>query len=187
MMATVTFLKVAATSGLGFSLVPHLREAAGLTTPQAAGVLSISTFLALSSLAWGQLAGRLTARWCIVGALSLSAAAALALLRVDSLLTAYVFGVLWGLFHSGLEVLMYILLADYFGRNSYGAIAGTLRPFEAGGLGVGQLVGPLIYDLTGSYTLLILLSSILLISSAALMLLTRRPVRPVTATGTAAA
>ena len=187
MMATVTFLKVAATSGLGFSLVPHLREAAGLTTPQAAGVLSISTFLALSSLAWGQLAARLTARWCIVGALSLSAAAALALLRVDSLLTAYVFGVLWGLFHSGLEVLMYILLADYFGRNSYGAIAGTLRPFEAGGLGVGQLVGPLIYDLTGSYTLLILLSSILLISSAALMLLTRRPVRPVTATGTAAA
>ncbi len=177
LMATVTFLKVAATSGLGFSLVPHLREFAGLTTPQAAGVLSVSTFLALSSLAWGQVAERLTARWCIVAALTLSAAAALALLRVDSLLWAYVFGVLWGLFHSGLEVLMYILLADYFGRNSYGAIAGTMRPFEAGGLGVGQLVGPVIYDLTGSYTLLIISASALLFSSSALMLLTRHPVR----------
>ncbi len=177
-LAVVTFLEVGATSGLGFSLVPYLREFAGMTTPQAAGVLSISTFLALSSLVWGQLAGRLTARWCIVGALALSAAAALALLRVDSLLAAYVFGVLWGLFHSGLEVLRYIFMADYFGRDSYGAIAGTMRPFEAGGLGVGQLVGPLIYDLTGSYTLLILVSSILLFSSAALMLLTRRPVRP---------
>ena len=183
-MATVTFLEIAATSGLGFSLVPHLRESASLTTPQAAGVLSISTFLALSSLVWGQAAGRLTARWCIVGALVLSAAAALALLRVDSLLTAYAFGVVWGLFHSGLDVLMYILLADYFGRNSYGTIAGALRPFEAGGLGLGQLVGPLIYDFTGSYTLLILCSSALLLLSSALMLLTRRPVRSERATGT---
>ena len=177
-LAIVTFLEVAATSGLGFSLVPHLREFAGLTTPQAAGVLSISTFLALSSLVWGQLAGRVTARWCIVGALALSAAAALALLRVDSLLAAYIFGVLWGLFHSGLEVLRYIFMADYFGRDSYGAIAGAMRPFEAGGLGVGQLVGPLIYDFTGSYTLLIVCSSAVLFVSSALMLLTRRPVRP---------
>ena len=181
-LAIVTFLKVAATSGLGFSLVPHLREFAGLTTPQAAGVLSISTFLALSSLVWGQVAARLTARWCIVAALALSSVAALALLRVDSLVAAYVFGVLWGLFHSGLEVLMYILLADFFGRNSYGAIAGSLRLFEAGGLGVGQLVGPLIYDFTGSYTLLIISSSTLLILSSALMLLTRRPVRSELAT-----
>ena len=155
--------------------MPHLRDFAGLTTPQAAGVLSISTFLALSSLVWGQLAARLTARWCIVAALVLSGAAALALLWVDSLLAAYVFGVLWGLFHGGLEVLKYILLADYFGRDSYGAIAGSLRPFEAGGLGVGQLVGPLIYDFTGSYTLLILSSAGLLVLSAALMLLARRP------------
>ena len=182
-MAAVTLIEVAATSGLGFSLVPYLREFAGLTTPQAAGVLSISTFLALSSLAWGQLAGRLTAKWCIVAALGLSAAAALALLRVDTLLAAYAFGVLWGLFHSGLEVLRYILLADYFGRDSYGAIAGTMRPFEAGGLGLGQLVGPLIYDFTGSYTLLILFSSGFLALSAALMLLIRRPARPGQAIG----
>ena len=175
LISVIALLEVAATSGLGFSLVPYLRDFAGLTTPQAAGVLSISTFLALTSLVWGQLATRLTARWCIVAALALSGAAALALLWVDSLLAAYVFGVLWGLFHGGLEVLKYILLADYFGRDSYGAIAGSLRPFEAGGLGLGQLVGPLIYDFTGSYNLLILASAGLLLLSAALMLLTRRP------------
>ena len=177
-MAVVTFIKVAATSGLGFNLVPHLREFAGLTTPQAAGVLSVSTFLALSSLGWGQVAARLSAKWCIVPALCLSAVAALSLLWVNSLLAAYAFGLMWGLFHSGLEVLMYIMLADYFGRTSYGAIAGTLRPFEAGGLGVGQLVGPLIYDFTGSYTLLIITASGMLFVSSALMMLTRRPVRP---------
>ena len=175
LISVIALLEVAATSGLGFSLVPYLRDFAGLTTPQAAGVLSVSTFLALTSLVWGQLASRLTARWCIVAALALSGAAALALLWVDSLLAAYVFGVLWGLFHGGLEVLKYILLADYFGRDSYGAIAGSLRPFEAGGLGLGQLVGPLIYDFTSSYTLLIVSSAGLLVLSAGLMLLTRRP------------
>ena len=159
LVATVAFLNVAASSGLGFILVPHLRDAADLSTPQAAGVLSVSTFLALTSLVWGQLAARLTARWCIMAALALSAASALALLRVDSLVAAYVFGVLWGLFHSAMDVLIYILLAEYFGRNSYGAIAGSLRPFEASGLGVGQIVGPLIYDLTGSYTLMISISA----------------------------
>ena len=177
LMASVAFLNVAASSGLGFILVPHLRESAGLTTPQAAGVLSVSTFLALTSLIWGQLAGRLTARWCIVAALALSAASALALLRVDSLLWAYVFGVLWGLFHSAMDVLIYILLAEYFGRNSYGAIAGMLRPFEASGLGVGQIVGPLIFELTGSYTLMIAISAALLTLSAALMVLSRGPTK----------
>ena len=185
MVAAIAFLEVAASSGLGFSLVPYLREFAGLSTPQAAGVLSISTFLALSSLVWGQLAARFTARWCMVVALALSAAAALALLRVDSVPAAYVFGVFWGLFHSGLEVLKYILLADFFGRNSYGAIAGSLRPFEAGGLGVGQVVGPLIYDFTGSYTLLVLASFVLLLVSAVLMALTRRPPSPDPAPGRA--
>ena len=175
-LALVTFLEIGATSGLGFSLVPYLKEFAGLTTPQAAGVLSLSTFLALSSLLWGQLAARFTARWCVVGALTMAGVAALALLRVESLPTAYAFGLFWGMFHGGIEVLRYILMADYFGRNSYGAIAGAIRPFEASGLGVGQIVGPFIYDLTGSYTLLILSSSTLLFVSAALMLLARRPV-----------
>ena len=183
LVACAAFFNVAASSGLGFILVPHLRDSAGLSTPQAAGVLSVSTFLALSGLVWGQLATRLTARWCIVAALALSALTALALLRVDSLLTAYAFGVTWGLFHSAMEVLIYILLADYFGRNSYGAIAGTLRPFEASGLGVGQIVGPLIYDITGSYTLMITIAVALLSLSALLMLLSQRPARPPAATG----
>ncbi len=182
LIAVITFLEVAATSGLGFSLVPLLHESAGLSILQAGGVLSISTFLSLSSLVWGQLAARVTARWCIVAALALSSVAALALLRVESLPEAYVFGVLWGLFHSGLEVLRYIMLADYFGRESYGAIAGSMRPFEAGGLGVGQIVGPLIYDFTGSYTLLIVASSAVIALSAVLMALTRRPERLVPAT-----
>ena len=177
MVSIVAFLNVTGSSGLGFSLVPYLHEFAGLTTPQAAGVLSVSTFLALSSLVWGQVAGKLTPRWCIVGAMAVAAVATLALLRVDSLAAAYAFGVFWGLFHSALEVLLYMVLADYFGRNSYGAIAGAMRPFEAGGLGLGQIVGPVVYDLTGSYTILIVFSAAVQGMATCLMLLARRPER----------
>ena len=177
MVSMVAFLNVTGSSGLGFSLVPYLHEFAGLTTPQAAGVLSVSTFLALSSLVWGQVAGKVTPRWCIIGAMGVSALATLALLQVNSLLVAYAFGVFWGLFHSALEVLLYMVLADYFGRNSYGAIAGAMRPFEAGGLGLGQIVGPVVYDLTGSYTILIVFSATVQGMAMCLMLLARRPER----------
>ena len=177
MVSMVAFLNVTGSSGLGFSLVPYLHEFAGLTTPQAAGVLSISTFLALSSLVWGQVAGKLTPRWCIVAAMAVSTLATLALLEVNSLAAAYAYGVFWGLFHSALEVLIYMALADYFGRNSYGAIAGAMRPFEAGGLGLGQIVGPVVYDLTGSYTILILFSAAAQASGMILMALARKPER----------
>ena len=177
MVSMVAFLNVTGSSGLGFSLVPYLHEFAGLTTPQAAGVLSISTFLALSSLVWGQVAGKLTPRWCIVAAMAVSTLATLALLQVNSLGAAYAYGVFWGLFHSALEVLMYMVLADYFGRDSYGSIAGAMRPFEAGGLGLGQIVGPVVYDLTGSYTILILFSAVAQASGMCLMALARRPER----------
>ena len=177
MVSTAAFLNVAGSSGLGFSLVPYLHEFAGLTTPQAAGVLSISTFLALSGLVWGQVASKLTPRWCIVAAMGVSALATLALLQVDSIAAAYGFGVFWGLFHSATEVLTYMVLADYFGRNSYGAIAGAMRPFEAGGLGLGQIVGPLVYDFTGSYIYLIFFSAAAQAMAMLLMLLARRPER----------
>ena len=52
-----------------------------------------------------------------------------------------------------------------------------MRPFEAGGLGLGQIVGPVVYDLTGSYTILILFSAAAQASGMILMALARRPER----------
>ena len=175
MVSIVAFLNVSGSSGLGFSLVPYLHEFAGLTTIQATGVLSVSTFLALSSLVWGQVASKVTPRWCVIAAMGVSALATLALFQVNGLVAAYAFGVFWGLFHSALEVLLYMVLADYFGRNSYGAIAGAMRPFEAGGLALGQIVGPVVYDLTGSYVILIFFSATVQAMAMCLMILARRP------------
>jgi hypothetical protein len=68
-----------------------------------------------------------------------------------------------------------MILAHAFGSASYGTIAGVLRPFEAGGLGLGQHLGAALYDLTGSYTGLLVVSLGLYLLAALLLCLARPP------------
>ena len=100
------------------------------------------------------------------------------LTEVDSVLSAYVFGVVWGIAVGSLDVLVYMVLADYFGRVSYATIVGTFRAFEAVGLGIGHSIGAVIYDVTGSYSALIGLLMALYLLTALLIILCRSPVAP---------
>ena len=178
LIALTVLLGVTADSGIGFSLVPYLRDEAGLSTRQAAGVLSFSTFLSLASLGWGYLADRFTPRKCMVAVAVCSAGIIWFMLAVNSLGTAYLFGVLWGVFSSAMSVLIYMLIAQYYGRRAYGTISGSLRPFEAGGLGLGQSVGPLIYDVTASYRWLIGFAITAHLLAAFLIFFARPPAPP---------
>jgi len=178
LIAHTSLVSVTASSGIGFNMVPYFQESANLSTPQAAGVLSISTFLSLASLGWGVLADKFTPRRCIIGAMIGATAATLYLLTVSNLATAYVFGVVWGLVSAGSDILIYMLLAQYFGRNAYGTISGILRPFEAGGLGLGMTLGTLSFDLTRSYKWLILGSVAAHAVAAVLVFLAKPPAEP---------
>jgi hypothetical protein len=104
--------------------------------------------------------------------------ATLYLLTVSNLATAYLFGVGWGLVSAGSDILIYMVLAQYFGRNAYGTISGMLRPFEAGGLGLGMTLGTLSYDLTRSYKWLILGSVAAHAVAAVLVFLAKQPAEP---------
>jgi hypothetical protein len=110
----------------------------------------------------------------MLGTMLAAAGMVLFLVSVDSLFSAYVFGSLWGIVSSA-QVLIYMILAHYFGQASYGTIAGSLRPFEAGGLGVGQSLGAVLYDVTGSYHGLIVASFGAHLLAALLMFLARPP------------
>ncbi|MGQ4808069.1 hypothetical protein NKDENANG_01436 [Candidatus Entotheonellaceae bacterium PAL068K] len=178
LVAVTTFLGVTSSSAIGFNMVPYLYEQAHLSTTQAAGVLSLSTFLALANLVWGHVADTFTPRRCIIGTMIASAAMMLYLFSVSSLFSAYVFGILWGITSSSFDVLKHMLLAHYFGRASYGTIAGALRPFEAGGLGLGQSLGAVMYDVTGSYTGLIVAALGAYLLAACLIFSVRPPALP---------
>ena len=180
LIAATIFVTYTSGSAVGFSMVPYLHEEAGLSMVQAAGVLSLSTFLALTNIVWGYIAGKLTPRWCLVGTLMSTAVLIVLLFWVNSLLTAYVFGLFWGLLTSSQEALTSMLLADYYGRSVYGTIAGALRPLEAGGLGLGQFIGPLVYDITGSYDILLVVTAGLAGVASILVFLSFRPNVPST-------
>ena len=180
LIAATIFVTYTAGSAVGFSMVPYLHEEAGLSMVQAAGVLSLSTFLALTNIIWGYIAGKLTPRWCLVGTLMSTAVLVVLLSWVGSLLAAYTFGLFWGLLTSSQEALTSMLLADYYGRSVYGTIVGALRPLEAGGLGLGQFIGPLVYDITGSYDLLLMATAGLAALASTLVFLSFKPAVPAT-------
>ena len=177
LVALTVMCSITGSSAIGFSMVPYLADEANLPASVAVGVLSLSTFLSLSNLGWGYVADKISPRWSMIIALTGSGGVILYLFLVNSIVSAYVFGLCWGIIHSSLEVIVYMILAQYFGRVSYGVIAGSLRPFEAAGLGLGQILGPLMYDLLGNYTSMIIMSGGLQLVAACFIFLARTPRR----------
>ena len=178
LVATTAFLGTTANTTIGFNIVPYLVEEAGITTTQAAGVLRLGTVLSLGNLGWGYLADRITPRWCVLAAMVTSAASVLFLFQVNSVLSAYIFGIVWGLSSGTSGVLISMIVAQYFGRTNYGSIGGTLRPFEAGGLGLGQSLGAVIYDIAGSYSLLVWTALCAHLLGGMFIILARAPAPP---------
>ncbi len=178
LVAVTMAMGVLGSSTIGFMMVPYLREEAQISTAQAAGALSLSSFLAIANLVWSYLADRITPRWCLVVTLISNAAVILYLLTVSSLPTAYIFGVLWGVFNGSIGVLEGMVMAQYYGRASYGTITGTLGPLQMIALGLGPSLGALVRDATGTYSGVVTAMIGLYLLSAVLIFFARSPALP---------
>ena len=166
-----------ASSSVGFSLKPCLLEVS-ISQTQAAAILSLGTVLALANVAWGLLADHITPRRCLMVALIIASAMDIFLVYVDTLPTAYAFAVVWGISSGSIGSLEHMMLAQYYGRNSYGSILGSFGPLQTLALGLGPGLGALIRDLTGSYNLLFISMAFLYISAIGLIFLAREPTLP---------
>ena len=178
LIAVSTFLLVMASTGIAFNMVPYFQESSGLTSTQAVGVLSLSTSLALANLIWGYVSNKVNPRFSIMGVMIFMIGLILFLFTIRSVYAAYIFGALWGIGNGALEVLVYMLVARYFGRGSFGSITGALRPFEASGLGLGQILGTVVYDITGSYHGLFWESIASYLLAVVFLVLAVQPARP---------
>jgi len=179
MLVSIACLGTLASSATGFSLVPFLVEDAGLSTAAAAGVLSLGTFLAVANLFWGYLADRITPRRCLM-IMMIGAGGMMALLvTVDSVGEALLFAVVWGVFSGGLGSLENMVLAEYFGRGSYGTILGVFSPVQMIALGLGPVLASTMRALTGDYFILYVAMGVAYLFSAVLMYLARPPRRPI--------
>jgi len=179
LLASITFLGTMASSATGFSLVPFLVEDAGLSIAAAAGVLSLGTFLAVANLFWGYLADRITPRLCLLIMMLGAGGMMTFLIYVNSLAAALGFAVVWGVFSGGLGSLETMVLAQYFGRGSYGTILGLFSPMQSIALGLGPVLASTVRALAGNYDVLYIAMMGTYLLSAALIYIARPPRRPV--------
>ncbi len=168
-----------ATSATGFSLVPYLVDDAGLTTSAAAGVLSLGTFLSIANLGWGYLSDIFTPRRCLMLTLAGSAGMLAYLTTVGSLSGALGFAVAWGVFSGAAGSLENMVLAQYYGRASYGAILGASAPFQTAALGLGPALASTVRSAAGDYTTLYIGMIAAYSCAVFLVILARPPVPPV--------
>ena len=137
LVTVTTSIGTLASGTVGFSLVPYLVEDVGLAKGTAAGVLSLGTFLAIGNLGWGFMADLVTPRRCFTAALIVAGGTLLYLTTVNSLAMALGFAVLFGLSSDAGNLLHSMILAQYFGRNSYGSILGVVTPLPNADAGSG--------------------------------------------------
>ena len=160
-------------------MVPYLVQDASLSTASAAGVLSFATFLAVANLFWGYLADRITPRRCLIVMMIGAGVMMIYLMTVHSVSQALLFAVLWGVFSGGLGSLENMVLAEYFGRESYGTILGVFSPLQMVALGLGPALASTARSLAGDFYPLYIAMAAAYFVSAVLMFVAKPPRRPI--------
>ncbi|MSQ32547.1 MAG: MFS transporter [Dehalococcoidia bacterium] len=151
----------------------------GLDTKHAALALSVFALAgAVSSGAWGLLVEHFSERYMAVIAMAVAAISMVFLQFVDTTGEAIIFSAFFGISARGESSLIQMMIAQYYGRNSYGSISSLLTPFQMIGLGFGPLIASIFYDVVGSYDMLFLGLSGVYAVTMVLLWLARKPVVP---------
>ncbi len=184
-IAGTAILAVIASAGLGYVLVPYLVSESGpaLSKPQAVGVGSLGAVLAMTTVVWGLLADKLGPRYCMMLTITGAVLSGVFLMTgVNSVWTAYLFAVLWGFFSNTVGTLEHMLLAQYFGRRSFGAILGSLGPMQTTGLGVAPVFGSYLFTFTHNYDIVFTALMAMYAAAGMLIFLAKAPRLPPRAT-----
>lgn len=165
-----------ANSAVGFHQVAYYTDQ-GISSTVAATMLSVYAFSgAFANGMWGWLVERYSERMLVVGATALCSFGVLFLLTVNTTPEAIVFAIIFGCAGRGESSLIMMMLAQYYGRDSYGTISGFITPFQMVGLGLGPLLGSISYDAAGSYSGAFVALSGAYAVAAVFLFLARKPV-----------
>jgi MFS family permease len=158
--------------------IPHLVDR-GLSPETAALVITLfAIFGGIGVLGEGLLDETLGARWTMVIGLLGSAFGMVFLMAVHDVAMAIAFSVVYGLAFGLMVASNQVVFADYFGRESLGAIRGAAIPAQLGLNALGPIIAGGAYDLTGSYMAAFVPFTVLYIVAALGLVVARKPVPP---------
>jgi sugar phosphate permease len=139
-------------AGVSLHQAPHLIER-GLAPASAAGIVSVFSLAAgLGSVAFGLAGRRLGVRTSLALAAGLAAAGTLLMLGIAAPLDGYAAAGCFGAGIGGVLTIVPLAWADYFGRNSFGAIRGAALTMQVTAQAAGPLLSGYLRDLTDDYT-----------------------------------
>jgi MFS family permease len=175
LLSLYTVLVYPVQAGVSLHQAPHLIER-GLTPIAAATVISVfSAMSAVSSFGIGFLPRRWPVRYSLAASAILLGTGTFALVGVGSLPGACVAAGLFGLGIGGILTLLPVAWADYFGRESYGAIRGVALSLQVLAQAAGPLISGVLRDISGVYTNSLLLLGTLASLAVIAALTAQRP------------
>ena len=130
---------------------------------------------ALGGLFVGFLAERIHVRFLMAGIIMTVSAGIGFLSLVNNVRTAYIFAIVHGIPWGGIPMLQQLVWADYFGRESQGAIRGVTTPVQMVMNAMGPLTTTLIFDATGSYDAIFRIFALGFLFSGLVLLLAKPP------------
>jgi MFS transporter, OFA family, oxalate/formate antiporter len=176
LLSLYTVLLYPVQAGVSLHQAPHLIER-GLSPIVAATVISVfSTMSAVASFGVGFLPRRWPLRYLLLVAAALMSAGSFGLIGIVSAADAYLAAGVFGLGIGAIMTLLPVAWADYFGRESYGAIRGVVLSMQVLAQAVGPLLSGALRDWTGTYTDSLLVFGVLAALAIVVALAARRPV-----------
>lgn len=176
LLSLYTVLVYPVQAGVSLHQAPHLIER-GISSFTAATVIGLfSAMSAVASFGVGFLPRRWPVRYSLLAAALLLSIGAFGLIAVDGAATAFLAAGVFGLGIGGIMTLLPMAWADYFGRESYGAIRGVALSLQVLAQAAGPLVSAMLRDWSGNYNGSLILFGSLAGFAAIAALAARRPV-----------
>jgi OFA family oxalate/formate antiporter-like MFS transporter len=164
-------------AGVSLHQAAHLIER-GLSPITAATAISVfSVMSAVSGFGLGFLPRRLPLHYTMMAAAALLATGCFLLIGVGSAHAAYLAVGLFGLGIGGLMTLLPVAWADYFGRESFGAIRGVVLSVQTLAQAAGPVLSGALRDWSGSYALSLTVFGCLGLLAVGVALATTRPTK----------
>jgi MFS transporter, OFA family, oxalate/formate antiporter len=175
LLSLYTVLVYPVQAGVSLHQAPHLIER-GLSPFTAATIIGFfSAMSAVASFGIGFLPRRWPLRYALLVAAALLSAGSLGLIGVEAVHTAYLAAGVFGLGIGGIMTLLPMAWADYFGRESYGAIRGVALSLQVLAQAAGPIASAVLRDWSGDYGGSLLLFGSLAGMAALAALAARRP------------
>lgn len=176
LVALYTVLIFPVQAGVSLHQAPHLIER-GFSPILAATVISVfSAMSAVASLTVGFLPRRWPIRISMVASALLMSAGVFGLISVHGTASAFIAAGFFGLGIGGVMTALPVAWADYFGRESYGAIRGTALSLQVVAQAAGPLLSGALRDWSGDYTISLVVFGISAALAAVVALAARRPI-----------